>query len=94
MIGFGAASAWGGLASSGTELIAARGLQGAFAALLAPAALAGNHLHGDLALELLVPGQPDDAEAAGAEAALHPVAIQDDPGARAARERLCRVRTA
>ncbi|WP_211315600.1 MFS transporter [Rathayibacter caricis] len=40
MIGFGAASAWGGLASSGTELIAARGLQGAFAALLAPAALA------------------------------------------------------
>ncbi|QHC71285.1 MFS transporter [Rathayibacter sp. VKM Ac-2801] len=40
MIGFGAASAWGGLATSGTELIAARGLQGAFAALLAPAALA------------------------------------------------------
>lgn len=40
MLGFGAASVWGGLAQSGTELIAARGLQGAFAALLAPAALA------------------------------------------------------
>lgn len=40
MLGFGAASAWGGLAQSGTELIAARGLQGVFAALLAPAALA------------------------------------------------------
>ncbi|WP_432816366.1 MFS transporter [Streptomyces anulatus] len=40
MLGFGAASVWGGLAQSGTELIAARGLQGVFAALLAPAALA------------------------------------------------------
>lgn len=40
MVGFGAASAWGGLAQSGTELIVARGVQGAFAALLAPAALA------------------------------------------------------
>ncbi|WP_127479813.1 MFS transporter [Nocardioides pantholopis] len=40
MVGFGAASAWGGLAQSGGELIAARGLQGVFAALLAPAALA------------------------------------------------------
>ncbi|MEV7786169.1 MFS transporter [Streptomyces sp. NPDC088106] len=40
MLGFGAASVWGGLAQSGTELIAARGLQGLFAALLAPAALA------------------------------------------------------
>ncbi|MCR6032765.1 MFS transporter [Nocardioides sp. zg-579] len=40
MVGFGAASAWGGLAQSGAELIAARGLQGVFAALLAPAALA------------------------------------------------------
>ncbi|MFE3826272.1 MFS transporter [Streptomyces sp. NPDC059092] len=40
MVGFGAASAWGGLAQSGTELIAARGFQGLFAALLAPAALA------------------------------------------------------
>lgn len=36
MLGFGAASVWGGLAQSGTELIAARGLQGVFAALLAP----------------------------------------------------------
>ncbi|MCD9902917.1 MFS transporter [Streptomyces sp. MT29] len=35
MLGFGLASVWGGLAQSGTELIAARGLQGAFAALLA-----------------------------------------------------------
>ncbi|UFS58170.1 MFS transporter [Subtercola endophyticus] len=40
MIGFGAASVLGGLTQSGTELIIARGLQGAFAALLAPAALA------------------------------------------------------
>lgn len=40
MIGFGAASAFGGLAQTGAELIIARGLQGAFAALLAPAALA------------------------------------------------------
>ncbi|WP_199440946.1 MFS transporter [Umezawaea beigongshangensis] len=40
MLGFGAASVWGGLAHSGTELILARGLQGVFAALLAPAALA------------------------------------------------------
>ncbi|WP_166138747.1 MFS transporter [Nocardioides ochotonae] len=40
MVGFGAASVWGGLAQSGGELIAARGLQGVFAALLAPAALA------------------------------------------------------
>ncbi|POH71239.1 MFS transporter [Cryobacterium zongtaii] len=40
MIGFGAASAWGGLAQSGVELIIARGVQGAFAALLALAALA------------------------------------------------------
>jgi MFS family permease len=40
MIGFGLASAFGGLAQNGTELILARGLQGLFAALLAPAALA------------------------------------------------------
>ncbi|SDY57360.1 MFS transporter [Herbiconiux ginsengi] len=40
MIGFGIASAWGGLAQSGLELIIARGIQGAFAAMLAPAALA------------------------------------------------------
>jgi len=39
MIGFGLASAFGGLAQNGTELIVARGLQGLFAALLAPAAL-------------------------------------------------------
>lgn len=40
MVGFGAASAFGGLAQSGTELVIARGLQGVFAALMAPAALA------------------------------------------------------
>ena len=40
MVGFGAASLYGGFAQQGWELILARGLQGAFAALLAPAALA------------------------------------------------------
>lgn len=40
MVGFGVASLFGGLARNGTELIVARGLQGVFAALLAPAALA------------------------------------------------------
>lgn len=40
MIGFGLASAWAGLSQSGGEIIAARAVQGAFAALLAPAALA------------------------------------------------------
>lgn len=40
MIGFGIASGYGGLVHSGTELIVARGLQGVFAALMAPAALA------------------------------------------------------
>lgn len=40
LIGFGASSLYGGLASTGIELIVARGLQGLFAALLAPAALA------------------------------------------------------
>ena len=40
MVGFGLASVYGGLAQNGVELIIARGLQGAFAALLAPAALA------------------------------------------------------
>ncbi|MCR2812517.1 MFS transporter [Microbacterium sp. zg.Y1084] len=40
MVGFGIASLWGGLAQTGAELILARGLQGVFAALLAPAALA------------------------------------------------------
>jgi MFS family permease len=39
LIGFAAASALGGLAPSQGFLLAARGLQGAFAALLAPAAL-------------------------------------------------------
>lgn len=40
LIGFGAASLYGGLAGTGVELLIARGLQGLFAALLAPAALA------------------------------------------------------
>ena len=40
MIGFALASALGGLAVNGVMLFAARGLQGAFAALLAPASLA------------------------------------------------------
>ncbi|MCC3265088.1 DHA2 family efflux MFS transporter permease subunit [Arthrobacter gengyunqii] len=40
MLGFAAASALGGFASSTEMLLAARGLQGAFAALLAPASLA------------------------------------------------------
>lgn len=39
MAAFGLASLWGGLAQSGMELIIARGVQGAAAALLAPAAL-------------------------------------------------------
>jgi len=40
MLGFGVASLYGGLAQTGVDLIVARGLQGLFAALLAPAALA------------------------------------------------------
>lgn len=40
LVGFGIASAYGGLIESGAELIAARALQGVFAALMAPAALA------------------------------------------------------
>ncbi len=40
MVGFGIASAVGGLAQNGIELIVARGFQGLFAAMLAPAALA------------------------------------------------------
>ncbi len=40
MVGFGAASLLAGFARDGAELVAARGVQGAFAALLAPAALA------------------------------------------------------
>jgi EmrB/QacA subfamily drug resistance transporter len=39
LIGFGAASALGGIAQNQGELFGARGLQGAFAALMAPAAL-------------------------------------------------------
>lgn len=39
IVGFGVASAVGGIAQNGAELIAARGAQGVFAALLAPAAL-------------------------------------------------------
>lgn len=39
MLGFGAASVVGGLADTATRLIVARGVQGALAALLAPAAL-------------------------------------------------------
>ncbi|MGH1549602.1 MFS transporter [Leifsonia poae] len=40
MVGFAAASAWAGFAHSGLELLGARAVQGAFAALMAPAALA------------------------------------------------------
>ncbi|WP_431955887.1 MFS transporter [Nocardia lijiangensis] len=40
LVGFAAASALAGLAQNGAQLFAGRGLQGAFAALLAPAALA------------------------------------------------------
>ncbi|MFI8525285.1 MFS transporter [Promicromonospora sukumoe] len=40
LVVFGAASAWGGLAHSGAELLVARGVQGVAAALMAPAALA------------------------------------------------------
>ncbi|MCR2764500.1 MFS transporter [Microbacterium sp. zg.B48] len=40
MVGFALASVYGGIALTGLDLIIARGLQGAFAALLAPAALA------------------------------------------------------
>lgn len=40
MVGFGVASVFAGMANTGFELILGRGLQGAFAAMLAPAALA------------------------------------------------------
>jgi len=40
LVGFGAASAYGGLIHTGAELIIGRGLQGIFAAMMAPAALA------------------------------------------------------
>ena len=42
-------------------------------------ALPLDDLHRHLALELLVEGQPDHAEAAGAEPSLEPVAIEDQP---------------
>jgi EmrB/QacA subfamily drug resistance transporter len=40
LVGFGLTSGWGGLVQTGTELVIARALQGVFAALMAPAALA------------------------------------------------------
>lgn len=40
VVGFAVASGFGGIVQNGTELIIARGLQGVFAALMAPAALA------------------------------------------------------
>ena len=40
LVGFGIASVVGGIAQNGTELVVARGFQGLFAAMLAPAALA------------------------------------------------------
>jgi len=40
LVGFGLTSGWGGLVQTGTELVVARALQGVFAALMAPAALA------------------------------------------------------
>ena len=58
------------------------------------AALARDHLHGDLALELLVPRQPHDAEPARAQAALHPVAADDEVRPRTIGKPLCRVRSA
>ena len=62
---------------------------------LAAAALARDRLDRHLALELLVPGQPDDAEAAGAEPALEPVAARAPRAAPSAPgRRLCRVRSA
>ena len=60
--------------------------------LLARSALARDGLDGDLALELLVPCQPDDAEAACAEAALEPVAPEHESRAGGARESFGRVR--
>ena len=43
---------------------------------LAAGVLEGDHLHRHLALELLVPGQPDDPEAARAEPPAEPVPAQ------------------
>src|SRR5215211_8208120 len=59
---------------------------------LSTAVLARDRLDRHLTLELLVPRQPDNAEAAGAEPSLEPVAPQDEPRARSARKRFCRVR--
>jgi EmrB/QacA subfamily drug resistance transporter len=55
MVGFAAASALGGVAVSGEMLLLARGLQGVFAALLAPAALA--------LLSVTFPSGPDRVKA-------------------------------
>ena len=54
---------------------------------LARAALARDHLDRHLALEALVPGVPDDAEAAGAEPLLESVAVQHHAGTRTAGKR-------
>ena len=48
-------------------------------------AVLGDDLDGDLALELLVEGQVDDAEAARSELALELVAVQDEAAERAGR---------
>ena len=45
---------------------------------LARPALARDDLDGHLALELLVPREPYDAEPSGAQTALHPVAAEDE----------------
>ena len=58
---------------------------------LPAAVLARDRLDGHLALELLVPAEPHDPEAAGAEAALEAVAAQHQPRPGGAGERLCRV---
>jgi hypothetical protein len=60
---------------------------------LSLAALARDHLHRDLALELLVPGEPYDAKSAGAQAALHAVPAQDHPRVRCRGQLFCRVRS-
>ncbi len=55
LVGFGAASVWGGLAGTGVELVLARAGQGVFAALMAPAALA--------ILTVTFPGGPERTKA-------------------------------
>ena len=64
-----------------------------FDALAGPA-VARNRLHGHLALELLVPGEPDNPESTGPEPALQAVAAQDQAYPGAFSEPLCRVRAA